>query len=182
MKFYNFRSDDGLENEGQDQPERPKTSVGHSRQEPVRDTKTSDSDSRKRTMSAGSAGRTSIGSQRSHPKSPSPSRKSSAKSSAAGSHRSLRSGSRASSAVSTKSVEKTKGDHSDSSLTNGEDDTPQLHKEGKDRPKSRLGHPGIEAKDQAVAEGEETPVHHEGKDRPKSRLGHQGADDRDQGR
>ncbi|XP_045173554.2 titin homolog isoform X1 [Mercenaria mercenaria] len=185
------RSEEDMDNEKQDQTERPKTSLGHSREEPLNDSKPPAGDTKKSTSSLGSDGHKSLGSQKSLQKSPSPSRKSSAKSSRSNSQRSLRSKSesRASSAYSAKSVGKSKGDHSDSSLTNGDDDVPLLHREGKDRPKSRLGYPRPDGKDQSneerevnlpKEEKEDEVLHFEGIDRPKSRLGHPGAQTTDQ--
>lgn len=128
-----------------EQPERPKTSMGHGRKE---SREASKSPERTDTPRSASEDRKPNGSQSSFRKSPASSRKSSAKS-----QRSLKlnttseSSGRASSKVSLRSSETSKGDVSetkgdDSAVKEFSGDERFQHKEGKDRPKSRLGHPG----------------------------------------
>ncbi|XP_052797864.1 uncharacterized protein DDB_G0287625-like isoform X2 [Mya arenaria] len=123
----------------QQQQERPKTSRGQTRQEQTSETKTEQKPKEEETRQANADQKPS------RPKSPygspSPSRRSSARStstrSRTPSQRSLRSkaSSRASSASSAKHAGKA-GDKEESEVA-----PVQRHIEGKDRPKSRLGHP-----------------------------------------
>lgn len=154
------KSQEDKESTKSDQPERPKTSIGQVRTEPLNDTKQPSSEEpQARSASTASQERKSLGSEKSPPKSPASSRKSSAKSqrSPYGSQKSLRSqksktGStgRSPSKASLKAGDLNKGGDSNAtkskegdtdSLKIENDDVKLPHKEGKDRPLSRLGHP-----------------------------------------
>ncbi|KAL4223265.1 hypothetical protein ACF0H5_016737 [Mactra antiquata] len=124
-----------------EQSERPKTSMGTTRKEKRDSSRSPDRSSNQRSASVGSEDRKPSSSESDKKKSPGSSRKSSARSQRSNISSRSKSSSRVPSRTSLRSSDRSKQEKTDSDQVTTDNEQPR-HKEGRDRPKSRLGHPG----------------------------------------